>query len=88
MDTVKLNYPITVNGVKNTVLSMRRPTVGDYLTSVDSKRSNQESEVRLIADLCSMAPDDIKKLDMQDYLKLQDVLAKMQAPERNNSELL
>ena len=88
MDTVQLDYPISVNGVKNTVLSMRRPTVGDYLTSVGNGRSNQESEVRLIADLCSMAPDDIKKLDMQDYLKLQDVLAKMQTQGQNNSGLL
>ena len=84
METIQLNYPISVNGIKNTVLSMRRPTVGDYLNSVDSGRNNQEAEIRLIADLCSMAPDDVKKLDMQDYLTLQDVLAKMQAPEQNN----
>lgn len=84
METIQLGYPISVNGIKNTVLSMRRPTVGDYLNSVDSGRNNQEAEVRLIADLCSMAPDDVKKLDMQDYLKLQDVLAKMQAPAQNN----
>ena len=84
-ETITLKYPITMNGVETTFISMRRPTVGDMLVSNSKGMSSQESEVRLLADLCSMAPDDMKKMDMADYISLQDVFAKMQDSDRNSS---
>jgi hypothetical protein len=34
-----------------------------------------EKEIRFIANLCEIAPSEIEKLDMADYLKVQDTLA-------------
>ncbi|QSH40920.1 phage tail assembly protein [Lentisphaerota bacterium ZTH] len=75
MEKVKLEYAIEVNGQEVTELEVRRPTVKDQLAA-ERKGKNQyqgEKEVMMFADLCCLAPEDIYKMDMKDYLKLQEV---------------
>ena len=76
-ETITLNYPIEVNGIETSTLTLRRPSVGDLLNSTVGK-STQEGEVYLLANLCGVAPDDIKRMDLSDYFQLQDKLGKMQ----------
>lgn len=84
-ETIPLQYPIEANGVKTERLTLRRPTVGDLLNSGQGGRSSQEAEVHLLADLCGVSPDDIRRLDMADYFTLQDALGKMQRPAPTSS---
>lgn len=72
---INLNYPINVNGQDIRVLAMRRPKVGDRLAVEKMDGDDSEKEIRFIANLCEIAPQDIEQLDMADYQKIQDTLA-------------
>ncbi len=72
---VKLQYPVRVNGQELTELRMRRPKVRDRLVVEKLAASQAEKEVRFIANLCEIAPDDVEELDMADYAQLQEVLS-------------
>jgi len=68
---IQLKYPVTIKGKGEvTELSMRRPLVRDFRKATKTG-SDQEKEIKLFADLCSVAPDEIESLDMNDYLNLQ-----------------
>ena len=73
--TIKLQYPLHVNGRELTEIQLRRPKVRDRL-AVEKMSANQaEKEVRFIANLCELAPDEIEELDMADYTKLQETVS-------------
>lgn len=72
METITLDYPITVDGAEVKKLSMRRPKVKDQLASDKSGGSDGDKEVRLFANLCEVAPAVIEDLDMIDYGKVQE----------------
>ena len=74
-ETITLQYPITVDGMLIEELTMRRPLVRDRLIAEKASGSEVEKEIRLIANLCDMAPQHIELLDMADYAKLQECLA-------------
>ncbi len=73
--TITLQYPITVDGVVIEKLHVRRPLVRDRLIAEKISGSEVEKEIRLIANLCEMAPAHIEQMDMADYVKLQECLA-------------
>ena len=73
--TITLQYPITADGAQVQKLTMRRPRVRDRLIAEKDSGSEVEKEIRLIANLCEMAPQHIELLDMADYAKLQECLA-------------
>jgi hypothetical protein len=75
MQTIELQYPINIDGQKVTNISLRRPKVLDRLLSEKSTGTEAEKEVRFIANLCGMAPDQIEQLDMSDYVRVQEALA-------------
>ncbi len=75
MQTIKLQYPITVDGAAINNINLRRPLVRDRLIAEKASGNEVEKEIRLIANLCEMAPDHIEQLDMADYVKLQECLA-------------
>lgn len=74
--TVKLQYPVTVNGGLVTELFMRRPKVRDLraahkqLGQVDA--DDAAVEVLLIANLCEQTPETIEELDLADWSALQE----------------
>ncbi|WP_420023775.1 phage tail assembly protein [Cereibacter azotoformans] len=53
------------------VLTMREPTVGDQLAT---KGSNEEREIALVGNLCTMAPDEVRSLSLRDYRRVQAAL--------------
>ena len=71
-ETLDLQFPITNNGEVCKQLHIRRPTVRDLLISEKASGNEIEKEIRLLANLCEVAPDLIEQLDMADYLQLQE----------------
>ena len=71
---IELSRPIEIDGVQVTTLRMREPTVADQLILEDMKGSDAAKEVALVANLCEVTPDDIKRLTLRDYRKVQRVL--------------
>lgn len=72
--TIKLQFPIHVNGQEVAELRLRRPKVRDRLAVEKMSASQAEKEVRFIANLCEMAPDEIEELDMADYTRVQEAV--------------
>lgn len=72
---VELSRPIEIDGAQVTALRMREPTVADQLMMDDMDVGNATKEVTLVANLCEVAPDDIKRLTLRDYRKVQQAFA-------------
>lgn len=84
MDTtsvqVALRYPVMSDGTELRSLSMRRPKVRDQLAAAHGKGSEEDKEVRLIANLCEVTPEVIEDLDMADYQAIQKAYASFFGP--------
>lgn len=78
---IALDYPVTIDGTEVSVLHMRRPKVADTFLAQKSTKPDAEKELDLFANLCEVSPADIQKLDMMDYLKLQEQYGNFMAPE-------
>jgi hypothetical protein len=83
-NTIKLEYPITVNGTQIQTVTLRRPTVRDIKAAArQGAGSDEETETTLISNLSGLAPTDIDQIDFADYLAIQEVLKGFR--ERSNS---
>lgn len=69
---IKLSHPVVSDGTELRVLSLRRPKVRDVLLAAKIGGTDEEKEIRVLANLCEVAPDVVEELDMADYKKLQD----------------
>lgn len=69
--TVKLTRPKEINGATIAELTLREPTVEDHVISNAAKGTELDKEVSLFANLCEVAPSDLRKLPMRDYMRLQ-----------------
>lgn len=67
---ITLSKPLEVMGSKVNVITMREPTVADQETTASMDGSNATREVHEFANLCGMAPDDLRKMGMRDYKRL------------------
>jgi hypothetical protein len=72
---VTLSKPFEVNGAKLSYLTMREPSVDDQIISGDVRGSEAVKEVHLFSNLCTVAPADLRKLPVRDYLRLQAAFA-------------
>ncbi|AWT13627.1 phage tail assembly protein [Stenotrophomonas maltophilia] len=68
---ITLTRPRQVSGMETAVLRMREPTVEDMERYQDDKGSDAQREVRMIANLCEISPDDVRKMPLRDYARLQ-----------------
>jgi hypothetical protein len=74
--TIELSSAIEVSGAIIKTVFMRAPTVGDNLAIHEMKAtSDARRELNLFANLCELTPDDIQKMKMKDYVKLQKAFA-------------
>lgn len=71
--TVTLKFPVTVDGQAYSELHMRRCKVKDRRLAAQ-KKTPEEQEITLIANLCEVPPKVLDELDAADYAKLQEVL--------------
>lgn len=69
---VHLNKGIDIAGAKVMALTMREPTVADQLATDAMKGTDGVKEVTQFANLCMVTPDDIKKLTLADYKRVQN----------------
>jgi hypothetical protein len=73
-NTIKLKYPVIIDGVSYKELTMRRSRVKDRLAVANMKdKSDEEKEILLFANLCEVSPDVIRELDESDYPTIQKV---------------
>lgn len=68
---ITLSKPADIAGVKISVVRMREPTVGDQEVASERSGSDASREISAFADLCELAPDDIRKLPARDWKRLQ-----------------
>ena len=72
---IQLEKGTEIDGANVMVLTMREPTVADQLAAAEIKGTDALKEVTLIANLCDVSPDDIKRLSLRDYYKVQAAYA-------------
>lgn len=68
---ITLSKPANIEGVKTTAVRMREPTVGDQEVASERSGSDASREIAAIADLCGLAPDDIRKMTARDWKRMQ-----------------
>lgn len=68
---ITLSKKASFDGVSTDVVRMREPTVGDQELASERSGSDASREIMTFADLCSLAPDDIRKLPLRDYKRFQ-----------------
>lgn len=69
---VELTRPLDIDGAQVKKLRLREPTVGDQLAADEYKGGDAAKELFTMANLCQVTPDDLKKLTLRDYKKLQE----------------
>ncbi|PKG50325.1 phage tail assembly protein [Halomonas sp. MES3-P3E] len=73
---ITLARPVTfANGIEQKVLRMREPTVDDQIVHDETKGSDAIREVNMFANLCEVAPEDVRKLSMKSYQRVQKAYA-------------
>lgn len=72
---ITLSRPFKTDAGTLDALTMREPTVADSMAADELEGSALQKEVRWFANLCQLAPDDIKRLPMKDYQRLQAAFA-------------
>ena len=82
---VKLEYPITSGAQLIQEITLRRPKVKDSLAVQKAGGTEAEQEVRLVANLASLAPSDVEEIDAADYARVQAVLTRFFSPAPKNS---
>ena len=70
--TIKLRYPLKVDGATLEELVMRRPLVRDLRAAQRAGDGSSGTEVALFANLCEVAPDALDAMDLGDYRELQE----------------
>ena len=73
--TIELERGVEIAGARVMTLTMREPTVDDQIIAGETKGGSALQEVTLLANLCEIAPADIRRLAMRDYVKLQKAYA-------------
>lgn len=68
---ITLTRPMTIDGGSVRALRMREPLVNDQLAMDAAKGSDADKEITLFSNLCEVSPDDIKKLTLRDYKRVQ-----------------
>lgn len=68
---ITLSRPLKIAGVDVSVLRMREPTVADQEIASDMGGSDAAREIQTFANLCEQTPDDIRRLPLKDYKRLQ-----------------
>lgn len=68
---VTLSRALEMDGAQVLAIRLREPVVGDQLASESAKGSDAAKEITMLANLAEIAPDDIKRLPLRDYKRLQ-----------------
>lgn len=69
---ITLSRALDVDGAKISALRMREPTVADQETSLEIDGTDAKREILMFANLCEVSPEDIRKLGLRDYRRIQE----------------
>lgn len=72
---ITLDFPIEVDGVPCSKLTMRRPKVRDVTVSNSRNLSDEEKTKTIYSRLCGIPPQSLDELDLTDFAKLNDAFA-------------
>lgn len=67
---IKLDFPVSVDGIDYQKLTMRRPKTKDSIKAAKFRGHDADKGILLLADLCNVSPDVIEELDEIDAQKL------------------
>lgn len=67
---ITLSRPLDIDGAKVAVLTMREPTVNDQLAAEKAGKDG-EADKFYMASLCMVTPDDIGRLPLRDFKRVQ-----------------
>lgn len=71
--TVRLSRLTVLNGIKQDKITLRIPTIGDLrMAAKRAPEDKEEQEIYLFASLAECGPDDIQRLPVLDYNRLQE----------------
>lgn len=84
--TIDLIIPIKVAGAETKQLTVRRPTVGDRLIVEEGNDSEAKKEVAFLSNLCGLAPDEFRQIDLADYQEVQEVVGNFTSSTQQTSE--
>ena len=68
---IALSRPLDISGTKVATLRMREPTVEDQITMDSTPGSDSVKEISLMANLCMQTPQDLRRLPLRDYNRVQ-----------------
>lgn len=71
---ISLSRPISIGGASVSVLRMREPTLEDQLANDTAAGGDLQKEAALVANLCMVAPDELRQLKARDYRRCQVAL--------------
>lgn len=77
---VDLRWPVTVDGERVSSLTVRPPLARDSRDAQRGGGAPADIEIRLLANLCEVAPEVIEVLQAADYARLQGALAGFFSP--------
>ncbi|MBY8038589.1 phage tail assembly protein [Vibrio fluvialis] len=72
--TLKLEYPIEIDGKKIDELNIRRPLVRDQLIADKQNKDEADKEIHLMSLLAGVDKEIIQLLDLNDYGEVQKVI--------------
>lgn len=68
---ITLSRAADFSGTKMTLVRMREPTVEDTLITSEMEGSDAAREVKAFANLLEQSPEDLRKLPMRDFKRIQ-----------------
>ncbi|MDO5643675.1 MAG: phage tail assembly protein [Paracoccus sp. (in: a-proteobacteria)] len=71
--TIKLQYPVTVDGEEITELHIRRPKMRD-VKRAQKHKDDVERSMGLIADLAEISPRAVEELDAADFTAVSKIV--------------
>ena len=83
-ETLELEYPIEIDGVEISTLTIRRPCVRDQLNMERAKGSDVVKGVGYFAALCEMAPKDLEAMDAADFARLGELIQGFQPSQKES----
>ena len=73
-ETIKLDYPILVDGIETDTLTMRRCLVKD-IKGMDRITGDVGKSIYLMSELCGISPEAVESMDAADYFRLSEKVA-------------
>ena len=72
--TIQLEFPVELADRKLDAVNIRRPIMGDLEDFPVSVSTGLKEEMALVAHLCNLHAEDLRRMDAEDYDKLQKQL--------------